>query len=84
MALFRKGQDTSHYKRRGGNVKQNIQSRERNNISVRGKELCHVFLASSCCSETLEESRKILTLVWRSECDGLCCELLIKVPGVCL
>lgn len=29
-------------------------------------------------------SQGIPTLVWRSECDGLCCELVIKVPGVCL
>lgn len=26
----------------------------------------------------------VLTLIWRSECDCLRCELLIKVPGVCL
>lgn len=29
-------------------------------------------------------SQTILTLVWRSERDGLRCELVIKVPGVYL
>lgn len=43
----------------------------------------HTMPLSRTC-KLYNYSQRILTLVWRSECDGLRCELLIKIPGVCL
>ncbi len=39
---------------------------------------------SLCVNVWERERQKRLTFLWWSDCDGLGCELLIKVSGVCL